>query len=113
MSPIASSGLVGVSSQTSVVSPGRIAARTAAGSVTGAGLWASPHACSTLSKSRKVPPYASFGSTTWSPGLHSARTSVSSAASPEANANPCPPPSSAASVASNAVRVGLPERLYS
>ena len=113
MSPMFSSGLVGVSTQTSLVSPGRIAAATASGSETGAGLCASPHTCSTLSKRRKVPPYASSGITTWSPGPHSDRTKVSSAASPEANANPRSPSSSAAMFASSAVRVGLAERLYS
>ena len=56
MSPMLSSGLVGVSTQTSLVSPGRIAARTASTSETAAGLWARPHTFSTLSKSRKVPP---------------------------------------------------------
>ena len=34
-----------------------------------------------------MPPYASLGTTTWSPGRSVARSSVSSAASPEANAN--------------------------
>ena len=42
-----------------------------------------------------------------------ARTIVSSAASPEANANPRSPSSSAAMLPSSAVRVGLAERLYS
>ena len=72
-----------------------------------------PHGSSTLAKSRNVPPYASSGSTTWSPGRQVARTKVSSAASPEANANPRSPSSSAASAPSSAVRVGLAERLYS
>ena len=38
---------------------------------------------------------------------------VSSAASPEANANPRSPSSSAAMLPSSAVRVGLADRLYS
>ena len=66
------------------------------GRTTGAGSCTSPQACSTLSKSRNVPPYASSGSTTWSPGRHSARTRVSSAASPLAKAKPRSPSSSAA-----------------
>ena len=68
MSPMLSSGLVGVSTQTSRVSPGRMAARTASRSEAGAGSCRSPQAVATLSNSRKVPPYASSGSTTWSPG---------------------------------------------
>ena len=56
MSPMLSSGLVGVSTHTSFVCPGRIAARTASTSETAAGLCSSPHTFSTLSKSRKVPP---------------------------------------------------------
>ena len=46
-------------------------------------------------------------------GASSPRTIVSSAASPEANANPRSPSSSAAMLPSSAVRVGLAERLYS
>ena len=108
-----SSGFVGVSTQTSLVSPGRIAAATLSRSETGAGLCASPQTCSTLSKRRNVPPYASSGITTWSPGRHSARIRVSSAARPEANAKPRSPSSRAAMLPSRAVRVGLAERLYS
>src|SRR6185503_3213246 len=67
----------------------------------------------TVAMSRKLPPYASSGSTTWSPGRSTVRSRVSSAASPEANASPCAPPSSAARHSSSAVRVGLAERLYS
>ena len=93
--------------------PGRIAARTASTSSTGAGLWVRPHGTATLSKSRNVPPYASSGMTAWSPGLQSARSRVSSAASPEANAKPRSPSSTAASAPSRAVRVGLALRLYS
>ena len=52
MSAIVSSGLVGVSTQTTLVSPGRIAAATASVSATWAGVWARPHGFSTLSKSR-------------------------------------------------------------
>ena len=108
-----SSGLVGVSTQTTLVRPGSIAARVASRSLTGAVLFSSPQRWSTLSKRRWVPPYASSGITTWSPGAHSARSRVSSAASPEANANPRSPSSSAAMLPSSAVRVGLAERLYS
>ncbi len=113
MSPMLSSGLVGVSTQTSVVCPGLIADATASRSETAAGLCSSPHGRATLSISRKVPPYASSGMTRWSPGFVSARSRVSSAASPDANANPRSPCSSAARLPSSAVRVGLPDRLYS
>ena len=90
-----------------------MAARTASTSETGAELWVRPQLLSTLSKRRCVPPYASSGMTAWSPGRHSARTRVSSAASPLANAKPRSPSSRAAMLPSRAVRVGLAERLYS
>ena len=60
-----------------------------------------------------MPPYASLGNTTWSPGFSTERTTVSSAASPDANAKPRSPSSREAMLPSSAVRVGLPERLYS
>ena len=49
----------------------------------------------------------------WSPGRSIDRNAVSVAAMPELNARPNAPPSSAARLASNAVRVGLPVRAYS
>lgn len=55
MSAMLSSGLVGVSIQTTLVL-GRIAARTASTSDTGAGVCSMPHWESTLSTRRKVPP---------------------------------------------------------
>ena len=113
MSPMLSIGLVGVSTHTSLVRPGRIAARTASTSLTAAGLWSRPQTFSTLSKRRNVPPYASSGITAWSPGRVRARTRVSSAASPLAKAKPRSPISTAASAPSSAVRVGFAERLYS
>ncbi len=108
-----SSGLVGVSTQTTVVSPGRTAARTASTSETGAAVCASPQGSSTLAKRRYVPPYASSGITTWSPGRHTACSRVCSAARPLENANPRSPSSSAARLPSSAVRVGLALREYS
>ena len=113
MSPMLSSGLVGVSTHTILVRPGWIAACIASTSLTAAVVCSRPHGWSTLSKSRWVPPYASSGITTWSPGSQMVRSRVSSAARPEANANPRSPSSSAAMLPSRAVRVGLPERLYS
>ncbi len=113
MSPMLSSGLVGVSTQTTLVSPGRIAARTASTSETGAGVCARPRGSSTLAKSRYVPPYASSGITTWSPGLVTDASRVCSAARPLANAKPRSPSSSAAMLPSRAVRVGFAEREYS
>ncbi|MCY1557588.1 hypothetical protein D9M68_944480 [compost metagenome] len=62
MSPILSSGFVGVSTQTSLVLD-FIAARTASTSDTGAGVYSIPHCVNTLSMRRKVPPYASSGMT--------------------------------------------------
>ena len=113
MSAMLSSGLVGVSTQTSLVSPGpdRGAHRVEVGDR--GRVVPNPQAVATLSNSRNVPPYASSGITTWSPGRHSARMRVSSAASPLAKANPRSPSSSAAMLPSSAVRVGLAERLYS
>ena len=55
MSPMFSNGLVGVSTQTSLVL-GRIAARTASTSVTGATEYSMPHWLNTLSINRNVPP---------------------------------------------------------
>ena len=52
MSPMFSSGFVGVSTHTSVVSPGRIAARIASTSETGAGVCRRPQGSSTLANSR-------------------------------------------------------------
>jgi hypothetical protein len=66
-----------------------------------------------LSISRNVPPYASSGMTTWSPGRSRARSAQSVAAIPELNARPKVAPSMAASPASRAERVGLPVRAYS
>ena len=113
MSAMASSGLVGVSIQTAVVSPGRMARSTAARSLIGAGSATTPQRRCTLSSSRNVPPYASWGSTTWLPGSQIERSRVSSAANPLANAKPCPPPSSAAMHSWSAVRVGFADREYS
>ena len=112
MSAMPSSGLVGVSHQISRVC-GRIAARTWSRSPSQAGVKSSPHRSSTRAKSRNVPPYASFGITTWSPGPQTAWISAVSAASPEAKAKPWRPPSNAARHCSSAVRVGFAERLYS
>ena len=113
MSLTPSNGLVGVSTHTTLVLPGSIAASTASRSVRSTGVWSMPHGPNTRAMSRYVPPYASSPMTTWSPGRRIARSSVSSAASPEANAYPCAPPSTAARASSSAARVGLAEREYS
>ncbi len=105
--------MVGVSTQTATVSPGRIDASTAARSVRSTGSVSSPHGWYARANSRNEPPYASCGSTRCAPGLAIERISVSSAASPLAKANPRLPPSSAARHSSSAVRVGLAEREYS
>ena len=109
MSATFSSGLVGVSSQTTLVCPGRIAARIASGWVTAAGVMSDPPAgrapsrtAGTCRRTRRR------GTTTWSPGSHSDRISVSSAARPLAKAKPRSPASIAARHSSSAVRVGLP-----
>ena len=56
MSPIVSIGLVGVSTHTSLVRPGSMAAATASVSATDAELWSVPQTLATLSKRRCVPP---------------------------------------------------------
>ena len=112
MSTMPSSGLVGVSHQMTRVRSVH-AARTASTSLAPAAVHASPHRWKTWATRRYVPPYASPGITTWSPGWHTVRSSVSSAASPDANASPTAPASSAARHVSSAVRVGLAEREYS
>ena len=88
---------------------------TASTSATGGRACArAPTRCATLSKSRKVPPYASSGITTWSPGRHSARSRVSSAASPEANAKPAlAPPRARRGTPRARSGSGWRERLYS
>jgi hypothetical protein len=63
MSAMANVGLVGVSIQTPVVTPGVMAASTAARSASGAGSAVTPQRSCTLENSRKVPPYASDGTT--------------------------------------------------
>ena len=63
--------------------------------------------------SRNVPPYASSGMITWSPGAQTARSRPSSAAIPDANASARRPPSSAARHSSRAWRVGFAVREYS
>ena len=105
--------MVGVSIQTPVVTPGVMAASTAARSASGAGSAVTPQRSCTLENSRKVPPYASEGTTKWLPGEAMVRSSVSSAARPLAKAKPCRPPSRAAMHSSSAVRVGLADREYS
>ncbi len=92
---------------------GRIAAATASGSDTGATVNSRPQFATTLAISRYVPPYASLGITTWSPGRQTVRSSVSSAAMPLANASARVPSSSDARHSCSASRVGLDVRLYS
>ena len=110
MSAMASIGLVGVSTHTRRVSS-RHARSSAPGSARSAAVNASP-APSYMRARRWVPPYASLGSTTWSPG-RSRRSSASSAAMPDAKASPWPALSSDARQRSSAVRVGLAVREYS
>ena len=112
MSAIDSNGLVGVSTQMSRVLC-VIALFTSSRLVRAAGVWEMPHWENTLSIRRKVPPYASSGMTTWSPGRSIARSAQSVAAMPELNARPNAPPSTAARDVSSAARVGLPVRAYS
>ena len=107
-----SSGLVGVSTQMIFVLS-RTAARTWSASAMGTAVHSTPHSWATLANSRYVPPYASSGMTRWSPGRQTARTKVSSAARPLANATALAPPSRAFRHSWSASRVGLAVRLYS
>ena len=91
----------------------RIAARAASTSDRWAAVQDSPQRSATLANNRNVPPYASSGITTWSPGRHTARSRVSSAARPLAKVSPVRPPSSAARHSCSASRVGLAVREYS
>jgi hypothetical protein len=112
MSAMPSNGLVGVSSHTTRVCA-VTAARIASTSDTSAAVQSRPQRSATRAKSRYVPPYASSGMTTWSPGWQTARRRVSSAARPLANASARGPPSSAARHSCSASRLGLLDRLYS
>ena len=111
MSTHVSSGLVGVSSHTMRVSAGHAAA-SADRSVRSTALHGKPSGDHTFEMSRNVPPYASLPSTMRSP-CDSSRSTLSSAASPLANAKPWRAPSSDATHVSSAARVGLPLREYS
>ena len=92
MSTTESNGFVGVSIQTMRVS-GCHAASSAAGSRRSHAVHAMPWRSCTRATRRNVPPYASFGMITWSPGS-SVRRIASSAARPLANASPWRAPSS-------------------
>ena len=88
-------------------------ARTAATSEIGTTSWLSPQPANTRANSRYVPPYASSGISTWSPGEQTVLSRQSSAAMPEAKASPRVPDSSAVRHCSSAVLVGLADREYS
>ena len=111
MSTIVSAGLVGVSIQTMRVPSGQPRASPSR-SVRSADAHSTPVGPSTCDTSRKVPPYASVGSSTPSPGA-TVRSTASSAAIPLANANPRAAPSSEARHVSYAIRVGFAVRAYS
>ena len=87
MSTIESAGFVGDSIHTRRVSS-RHAASSAAGSRRSTAVHERPCRSCTRATSRNVPPYASVGMITWSPGS-SVRRTASSAARPLANARPC------------------------
>ena len=113
MSAMPSSGFVGVSAHTSVVFRPASRARTAATSAIGTTSWLSPQPANTRANNRYVPPYASSGTSTWSPGAQTVLSRQSSAAIPEAKASPLVPDSSAVRHCSSAVLVGLADREYS
>jgi hypothetical protein len=70
-----------------------------------------PHGTKCSRKSFDVPKYASSGATTCSPGASAWKTAIV-AAIPEANATADAPPSSVATAASSARRLGFASRMY-
>ncbi len=113
MSAMFSSGFVGVSAQTHLAGRAASRFRTAARSEIGTTSYSSPHPASTWANNRYVPPYASSGISTRSPGEHTVLSRQSSAARPEAKAIAAAPSSSAARHSPSAVLVGLADREYS
>ena len=81
-----SSGLVGVSTQTSFVTPGFTAACSAARSSVSAKSTLSPQRVASVKSQERSAQYITFEATTWSPGASAWNTAVA-AAMPEPNSS--------------------------
>ena len=103
-------GLAGVSTQISLVLPGRTAARTLRASVMSTRSTATPQGCSQPASQLRSAQYITWGAITWSPGFSAWNTAVA-AAMPEPNSIAALPPSSEASSASAGRWVGPTGRL--
>ena len=79
MSVMVQSGFAGVSTQTSFVAPGRMAACTAAGSVMSISSTSSPHDEAKPASQLRRLQYMTFGASTWSPGWSAWNTAVAAA----------------------------------
>ena len=109
MSVIDQSGLEGVSTQTSFVAPGRIAARTASRSEVSTRSTRRPQCVASVTSQLRSDQYMTLGATTWSPG-ESARNRAVAADMPEPKTIAASAPSSAAISASASRTVPLSGR---
>ena len=109
MSVMVHSGFAGVSTHTSFVLPGRMAACTAAGSVMSINSTSRPQWVAKFISQLRSDQYITFGASTWSPGASAWNTAVA-AAMPEANSAACAPCSSCAITASAWSNAGLSAR---
>ena len=109
MSVTLQSGLAGVSTQTSFVLPGRIAARRAPGSVMSISSTSSPQRVAKVVSQLRSDQYMTCGASTWSPGSRAWNTAVA-AAMPDAKSAAAWPRSSAQITASAWSNAGLSAR---
>ena len=109
MSVMVHSGLAGVSTQTNLVWPGRMAACTAAGLVMSISSTCRPHGVAKVSNQLRSDQYMTLGAKTWSPGARAWKTAVA-AAMPLAKSKAWCPPSSALMTASAWSKAGLSAR---
>ncbi len=103
------SGLAGVSTQTSLVPPGRTAARTASRSAVSTRSTSRPQRRPSVTSQLRSAQYITLGATTWSPG-ESARSTAVAADMPEPSSIAAAAPSSAARSASASRTVSLSGR---
>ncbi len=109
MSVIVHSGLAGVSTHTSFVLPGRMAAWTAALSAMSISSTCKPQCVAKFISQLRSDQYITFGASTWSPGASAWKTAVA-AAMPLANSAAFSPCSSAAITLSAWSKAGLSAR---
>ena len=111
MSVMVHSGLAGVSTHTSLVWPGRMAACTTAGSAMSISSIFSPQWVAKFISQLRSDQYITLGASTWSPGLSAWNTAVA-AAMPLANSKALVPFSSWHITASTWSKAGLSARAY-